>query len=162
MVRSRKFHFVIHNQGLYSQESKRILLDYLKTRYDLTDYLIAQETYTMDASDTHLQGNIFLKNPIHSTALLKHLQLRYKEERSEKGLLYRVDVKPILHEGKAFNYMTNSTKEGGDPTPLTSMTSSVRWKEYLPDYWEWTPENLNHNRAELLLKLESDLLRPRI
>ena len=119
--RDRRIHFVIHNQGDYDQHKKIELLDYLVARYPhLEAYCIAQEHYTA-TQGTHLQGNLFFKNPVTFSGLLKHLQKKYKEVRTEDGLVGRIQIEKVRHEGKAMNYMVNEVKDGGDPTPLMDM-----------------------------------------
>lgn len=118
MPKSRKLHFVIHNQGTYDAVKKESLREYLVTQYGtaLEGYLIAQEMYSHQPDDSHLQGNLFFKNAIHSTALVKLLKARYTPAGQES--IGRVQVEPIKSEGRATSYMINSHKEGGDPTPL--------------------------------------------
>ena len=121
MPKSRKLHFVIHNQGAYDAVKKESLRDLLVTQYGtaLEGYLIAQEMYHHEGGigDSHLQGNLFFKNQIHCTALVKLLKARYTLAGQES--IGRVQVKPSESEGRATSYMINSHKEGGDPTPLT-------------------------------------------
>ena len=119
MPKSRKLHFVIHNQGAYDAVKKESLREYLVTQYGtaLEGYLIAQEMYSHQPGDSHLQGNLFFKNQIHCTALVKLLKARYTPAGQES--IGRVQVEPIKSEGRATSYMINSQKEGGDPTPLT-------------------------------------------
>lgn len=125
MTRLRKIHFVIHNQGAYDFNKKEQLLILLKSKYgeNLEAYLIAQEVYTHDKEDTHLQGNLFFKNAIHFSALLKLLKSKYKEEKTPQGLKYRTDLSAVVHEGRAYNYMMNDNKDGGDKDPLNEMTN---------------------------------------
>lgn len=120
-ARDRRIHFVIHNQGDYSHDKKQALLDHLIAKYpNLEAYCIAQEHYTA-TQDTHLQGNLFFKNPITFSGLLKHLKSKYKEVRTDEGLVGRIQIEKVRHEGKAMNYMVNDAKDGGDPHPLMDM-----------------------------------------
>lgn len=123
MTKLRKIHFVIHNQGSYACSKKDALLELIKIKYgeNLEGYLICQEMYKENAEDSHLQGNLFFKNPIHFTALLKLIKSKYKEEHTDKGLRGRTDLSQVLHEGRAYNYMINSKKEGGDANPISDM-----------------------------------------
>ena len=125
MSKVRKIHFVIHNQGSYVPTKKDDLLALLKNKYgdNLEGYLIAQEIYTHDPNDTHLQGNLFFKNAIHFTALLKLFKSKYIEKQSDKGLLCRTDLSQVLHEGRAYNYMMNPEKEGGDRNSICDNTA---------------------------------------
>ena len=125
MARLRKFHFVIHNQGSYDSSKKDALLAYLKDKYgaSLEGYLIAQESYKHDPTDTHLQGNLFFVNALQFQAVLKYLKLKYKETRTDQGLNGRIDLSQVLHEGRAYNYMVNSKKEGGDPEPISDCSA---------------------------------------
>ena len=124
MTKLRKIHYVIHNQGAYATDKKDQLLVLLKEKYgdNLEGYLIAQEHYKHDVQDTHLQGNLFFKHAIHFTALLKLLKNKYKETHTDVGLKGRIDLSAVLHEGRAYNYMINSSKEGGDPSPISDNT----------------------------------------
>jgi len=124
MSKLRKIHFVIHNQGPRAPTKKDDLLALLKNKYgdNLEGYLIAQEIYTHDPKDTHLQGNLFFKNAIHFKAILKLIQSKYKETRTDLGLKGRTDLSAVLHEGRAYNYMMNSSKEGGDPDAISDST----------------------------------------
>ena len=124
MSKLRKIHFVIHNQGPRTPTKKDDLLALLKNKYgdNLEGYLIAQEIYTHDASDTHLQGNLFFKNAVHFKAVLKLIQSKYKETRTDLGLKGRTDLSAVLHEGRAYNYMMNTNKEGGDPDAISDST----------------------------------------
>jgi len=120
-MKNRRIHFVIHNQGEYSTQKKEDLLKYIKDKFpNLEGYLIAQEQYKHQ-NDTHLQGNLFFTNAITFRSLLKYLQKKYKETRTEEGLLGRIDIDYVKHEGRAMNYMVNSTKDGGDPDPLMEL-----------------------------------------
>ena len=131
MTRLRKIHFVIHNQGQYDSAKKDNLLLLIQNKYgnNLEGYLIAQEHYKHDSADTHLQGNLFFKNAIHFTALLKLLKSTYIETKTEKGLQGRTDIMPVLHEGRAYNYMVNSSKEGGDDSPISDNTQMDKRKQ---------------------------------
>lgn len=124
MSRDRRIHFVIHNQGDYNEQKKEELLAYIKAKYkNLEGYLIAQEHYKHQTEDTHLQGNLFFHNAVRFSGILKYLQKKYKETKTEQGLKGRIDIDYIKHEGKAMNYMINSTKDGGDPDPLSEMSA---------------------------------------
>jgi len=118
-MRLRKVHFVIHNQGFYACVKKQELLDYLLAKYGeaLEGYLICQELYKHQPDDSHLQGNLFFKNAVHSTAIIKYLKDKYTPKGQES--IGRVEIMPVLHEGRAYNYMVNSSKEGGDAEPLS-------------------------------------------
>lgn len=131
MTKLRKIHFVIHNQGAYDQQKKVDLLLLLQGKYgkNLEGFLIAQEHYKGQVEDTHLQGNLFFKNAIHFTALLKLIKSKYFELKTELGLKGRTDLSAVLHEGKAYNYMVNSAKEGGDACPLVDMTAHQHTNE---------------------------------
>ena len=119
--RDRRIHFVIHNQGPYDTAKKQELLTYITAKYpELEGYLIAQEHYKHQI-DTHLQGNLFFKNAITFSGLLKYLKKRYTETRTDEGLKGRIDIDYVKHEGRAMNYMINQIKEGGDPDPLQEM-----------------------------------------
>lgn len=122
-MRLRKIHFVIHNQGPYACVKKDELLMLLQNKYgtSLEGYLICQEMYKHQPDDSHLQGNLFFKNALQHTALLKVLKAKYTPIGQES--LGRVDLSPVLHEGRAYNYMINSAKEGGDPKPISDMTA---------------------------------------
>lgn len=160
MSKLRKIHFVIHNQGSYACSKKDGLLELLKSKYseNLEGYLICQEMYKENPQDSHLQGNLFFKNPVHFTALLKLLKGKYKEEQTEKGLKGRTDLSQVLHEGRAYNYMINSKKEGGDAQPISDMTSLdyrriqervnkdfMELQDYMRRYHTLQSEILQHN-----------------
>ena len=117
MAKVRKIHFVVHNQGAYLSTKKDDLLVLLRQKYagNLEGYLIAQEVYTHDKTDTHLQGNLFFKNAVHFSSLLKLFKSKYIETKVADGLKGRTDLSQVLHDGRAYNYMMNPTKDGGDP-----------------------------------------------
>lgn len=125
MSRLRKFHFVIHNQGAYDSSKKDELLEYLRSKYGkaLEGYLIAQEMYKDNKNDSHLQGNLFFVNALHFQSLLKFLKTKYKEVKTDLGLNGRIDLSAVLHEGRAYNYMINPSKEGGDRCPICDSTA---------------------------------------
>lgn len=122
-MRIRKIHFVIHNQGPYDPAKKDDLVMYLKSRYksSLEGYLICQEMYKHQSKDSHLQGNFFLKNAVDHMAVVKYLKAKYTPKGQES--LGRVEIMPVMHEGRAYNYMVNSAKEGGDPEPISDLAS---------------------------------------
>jgi len=121
-MKNRRYHFVIHNQGEYDHQAKIALLRTIKAKWKNCEaYLIAQEMYKHDPTDSHLQGNLFFKDAVHKTALLKELQQHYPEVKTEQGLKGRTDISLIEHAGRAYNYMINPVKEGGDPNPITNM-----------------------------------------
>jgi len=124
-MRLRKVHFVIHNQGPYDLTKKDKFLALIKQKYgdNLEAYLICQEMYSHQPDDSHLQGNLFFKNAIHHTAIIKVIKTVYKEQQTAQGLLGRCDISPVLHEGRAYNYMINSSKDGGDRYPISDMTA---------------------------------------
>lgn len=128
MTRLRKFHFVVHNQGPYSPNIKEDFLQVLKAKYgaNLEGHLIAQEMYSHDPTDSHLQGNLFFKNALQFTGLLKVLQKAYPERQTPEGLKGRTDLSEIRSEGRAYSYMMDSQKVGGDPDPLTDHTQLDR------------------------------------
>jgi len=134
MPKSRKLHFVIHNQGAYDAVKKESLRDYLVTQYGtaLEGYLIAQEMYSHQPDDSHLQGNLFFKNAIHCTALVKYLKARYTLPGQES--IGRVQVEPIRSEGRATSYMINSLKTGGDRHPM-QMEDPAREHERSAHFW---------------------------
>ena len=111
-----KWHFVVHNQGLYDPIKKDNLLELLRSKYKdkLEGYLIAQEIYTHDRKDTHLQGNLFFKNGVYKNSLLKLFKTLYKEQKTDKGLKFRTQIMAVKSEGRAYNYMMNPNKDGGD------------------------------------------------
>jgi len=124
MAKFRKFHFVVHNQGSYDPSKKDQLLTNLRANYShLEGYLIAQETYSHDPLDTHLQGNLFFKNALQLTSLLKFFKTHYKEQQTPRGLLYRTYLSLVEHEGRAYNYMMNPDKEGGDRDAISDNTA---------------------------------------
>lgn len=121
-MRLRKVHFVIHNQGAYSNDKKDQLLTYLKNKYPtLEGYLICQEMYKHQPDDSHLQGNLFFTNAVHHTAIIKYLKAKYTPKGQES--IGRVDIMPVLHEGRAYNYMINSSKDGGDAEPICDLAA---------------------------------------
>ena len=124
MSRNRKIHFVVHNQGAYDHQKKEDLLTLIKSKYGemLEGHLIAQEMYSHDPSDSHLQGNLFFKNAIRFPSLLKLFQSVYAETRTPQGLKGRTELQSIVHEGRAYSYMINANKEGGDPAPICDNT----------------------------------------
>lgn len=122
-MRLRKVHFVIHNQGPYACVKKDDLATYLKNKYgaSLEGYLICQEMYKHQPDDSHLQGNFFLKNAVQHTAIVKYLKAKYTPKGQES--IGRVEIMPVLHEGRAYNYMINSSKEGGDSAPISDLAA---------------------------------------
>ena len=153
--KQRKYHFVIHNQGPYSQAKKEALLGLLKSKFtNMEGYLIAQEVYPDNRVDTHLQGNLFFKHGVHFNSLLKVLQSStHKEERTELGLKYRTELDTVRDEGRAYNYMMNPKKDGGDPNPLCDNTQLDKRRDD-----EWMTQQLQLLiRETLVLQNQTDL-----
>lgn len=132
-MRTRKWHFVIHNQGDYDFQKKEDLLTLFRSRYaeSLEGYLISQEMYPENPKDSHLQGNIFFKNPVYKTALLTLLKPIYTLPDQES--IGRVELQVVKHEGRARSYMIDSTKEGGDRFPISDESSldARKFREWL-------------------------------
>ena len=158
-LRSRAFTFTIHNQGLYDPQKKQEFLDHVKSKFDVKQYIIAQELYpnfdktALDSTkenDSHLQGNLYFPNQISIYSLLSHIQLKYKEERTEEGVLFRTQIIPIKriagHSTVAMdNYFKGKTKLGGDPNLLENMLTKEE-KEFEIDFkniMTWGRERAN-------------------
>lgn len=158
-MKNRRWHFVIHNQGEYDEQAKMNLLRIIKAKWKNCEaYLIAQEMYKHEPNDSHLQGNLFFKEAIHKTALLKELQKHYLEVRTEQGLKGRIDISLIEHQGRAYNYMINPSKEGGDPNPLTNMEATAPPKPSPFRQFPFPDEPRNPaNAAALLDYLEASI-----
>lgn len=134
--RSRAYTFTIHNQGAYDFEKKQALLDHVKAMYPLTGYVIAQELYpnaektALDpekAGDSHLQGNFYFKNQVDFHPLLKYLQGKFKEVKTDKGTEGRIQLLGIQKgtDTQMDNYFKGEHKVGADKDLLSDMKDKL-------------------------------------
>ena len=160
--RSRAFTFTIHNQGEYDDSKKQELFDHIQAQYPLSGYIIAQELYpnadktALDPDkigDSHLQGNLYFKNQVDFHPLLKYLQGKYKETKTEQGLLGRTQLLAIQKgtDTQMDNYFKGECKIGADKNIISDM------KEKLKDIGDRKFNNelidlLNTNQQLLLIK----------
>lgn len=138
--RSRAYTFTIHNQGDYDNDKKQKFIDLIKSKYEVTGYIVAQELYpnadktNLDEDklgDSHLQGNLYFKHQVDFHPLLKFIQTHYPEEKTEKGLLGRTQLLAIQKgtDTQMDNYFKGQSKMGGDPELLTNMDLKIAEKE---------------------------------
>jgi len=135
--RSRAFTFTIHNQGEYNVSKKQELYDHVQSQYPLVGYIIAQELYPnadktdLDQDkigDSHLQGNLYFKNQVDFHPLLKYLQGKYKETKTDKGVEGRIQLL-CIQKGTTTqmdNYFKGEQKIGADKNLLSDMTDRLK------------------------------------
>jgi len=138
-LRSRNFTFTIHNQGQYKKSLKQEFYDYINEVYPIASYIIVQELYPNEdktgldpakSGDSHLQGNLYFKNQVDFHPLLKFIQKKYIETKTDEGVIGRTQLMTINKvEGKSLcamdNYFKGTKKVGADPDPLSDMTDKI-------------------------------------